>query len=64
MSTYIWIYEARLEPNGIMRGRIEAKSFSEAVQKVKDNNLMVNSVTAKLHKNQNQARKEKFEVYA
>ncbi len=61
-QSYIFIYEAKIHPNGIIKGRVEATSSYEAQQKVTRHNLLVESVTAKVHKNQTLARKERFEV--
>lgn len=61
--TYIFIYEARIHPNGKIKGRVEAFSSVDAQQRVMRHNLFVKSVTVKVHKNQAQARKEKYEVY-
>lgn len=62
MNTYIFIYNAKIHPNGTLQGRVEAVSSYEAQQKVMRNNLFVESVTATVHKNQTAARKQKFEV--
>lgn len=61
-QSYIFIYEAKVHSNGTIKGRVEATSSYDAQQKVTRNNLLVKSVTARVHKNQTLARKEKFEV--
>ena len=62
MQTYIFIYNAKMYPKGCFKGRVEATSSYEAQQKVMRNNLFVQSVTAKVHKNQTAARNQKFDV--
>lgn len=61
MSTYIFLYTAKLQ-RGSIKGRIEAKNQFEAQQKVKNNNLLVESVTVSVAKNQAAARKQYYEV--
>lgn len=64
MKTYIWSYEATtVRGLGKAKGRVEAPNGYEAQIVVKQSNLMINTVTVKLLKNQEQARKEKFIKY-
>lgn len=60
-ATYIFSYEAKIEPNGTVKGRIEAKHGLDAKQKVQNNNLLVKSVTVKALKNQSAARNQPYE---
>lgn len=63
MKTYIWAYEATTCYGvGTIKGRIEAPNGYKAELAVKDNNLMIETVKVKLLKNQEQARKSKFET--
>lgn len=62
MKTYIWAYEAKTcHGVGIIKGRVEATNGLNAMNAVKANNLMIESVKVRLIQNQNQARREKFE---
>lgn len=60
-GTYIWLYEAK-SAHGKIKGRVQARSYTQAVNRVKELNLMIDEVTAKLHQNQSLARKERYEV--
>ncbi|MDC4361021.1 hypothetical protein NQ651_17710 [Acinetobacter baumannii] len=61
MSTYIFLYKAKLK-KGSINGRIEAKNQYEAQQKVMANNLLIESVTVSVAKNQAAARRQHYEV--
>ncbi|WP_227505523.1 hypothetical protein [Acinetobacter sp. A47] len=64
IKTYIWSYEATtVRGLGKVKGRVEAPNGYEAQIVVKQSNLMINSISVKLLKNQDQARKEKFIKY-
>ena len=63
MNQYIFLYTAKMHPRGTIKGRVEARNGLEAQNKIKDSNLMVNSVSVKVAANQAAARKLKFEVY-
>ncbi|ENU92956.1 hypothetical protein F971_01943 [Acinetobacter vivianii] len=63
-KNYIWSYEATtVRGLGKLKGRVEAPNGYEAQIIVKQSNLMINSVSVKMLKNQEQARKEKFIKY-
>ena len=62
MNTYIFAYTARMSPNGVIKGRVEATNGWDAEQRVLRSNGLYDSVSVKLLKNQTAARKQKYEV--
>ena len=62
MNTYIFAYTAKMAHNGVVKGRVEATNGYDAEQRVLRNNGLDDSVSVKLLKNQDAARKQKYEV--
>ena len=64
MKTYIWKYTATVHGGkGKIKGRVEAPTFSQAENAVKENNLMVDEVSGlKLDRSPN-ARLYSFEKW-